>query len=100
MGVAGEQDFARLGQALHAHGDVHAIAVDVVFLDDDVAEVDAEPIEEPRVLRQVCRPGGHRLLHGDGALHAVDDAGEFSVHAVPRCLHDAAAMLPDQSVRR
>ena len=95
VGVAGEQDFAGLGQALHAHGNVHAIAVDVVFFDDDVAEVDAQPIEEAGALRQVGGPGGHRLLHGDGALHAVDDAGKLSVHAVPRRLDDPAAMLPD-----
>ena len=35
-------DAARLGQALEAGGHVHAVAEDVVVLDDDVADMDAD----------------------------------------------------------
>lgn len=40
--VFGDEDAARLGHLFEARGDVHAIAVDVVTLDDDVAEIDAD----------------------------------------------------------
>ena len=92
--LAGDADAARLGQRLQPRGDVDAVAVDVVALDDDVAEIDADA--EDDALGPPAAPAlrrGHRLLDRDGALDGVDDAGELDQHAVAHQLDDAAAML-------
>ena len=39
---AGDANTAGLGHRLQTRGDVHAVAIDVVSLDDDVAEIDAD----------------------------------------------------------
>ena len=48
---AGHRDAARLGDALDARRDVDAIAIDVVVLEDDVAEIDADAELDAAVLR-------------------------------------------------
>ena len=50
----GDADAARLGQRLEPRRDVHAVAEDVVVLDDDVAEIDADAELDG------CAPPGHR----------------------------------------
>src|SRR5262249_21702070 len=63
---------------------------------DDVAEIDADPQLHAAVLgkRGVARL--HALLHLDGALHGVDDAGEFDQHAVAHQLDETAAVFCEQ----
>ena len=102
---------AGLGQALQARREVDPVAVEVVALDDDVAEVDADPQLHPPRLGQRGVARLHRLLHLDRALHRVDDTGEFHQHAVAhqlhqpavvlrkQGLHDLAALLPEQGER-
>ena len=50
--AAGDIDCAGLGDAFKPCGDIDAVAVDVVGFDDDVAEIDANSILEPMMLRQ------------------------------------------------
>ena len=71
---AGDEDPARLGQCLEPRGDVDAVAEDVVALDDDVAEIDADAKFDAPVRGEPAVPLGHRLLHRDGAAHGIDDA--------------------------
>ena len=91
--VARDADPAGLGQALQTGGDVHAVAVDVVALDDDVADVDADPIENLTVLGHACVALPHGALELDGEAHRVDDAGELHQGAVAHELDGAAAVL-------
>ena len=48
--VAGDADAAGLGEAFEAGGDVDAVAEDVVGLDDDVADIDADAEADAPVL--------------------------------------------------
>ena len=93
-----DQDAARLGELLQAGGDVDAVAVDVLAIDDHVAEIDADAELEP-VLR---REGGVALAQGpldvDGAGQRLDDAREVGQHAVARRADDAAVVLGDEPV--
>jgi hypothetical protein len=72
-------------------GDVHAVAVDVVALDREIAEMNADA-----ELHRAAPAGAIRvleiLLDLDGALHAFDDAPEDGEHAVPGEIDDAAGV--------
>ena len=63
--------------AFEPRRDVDAVAEDVVVLDDDVAQVDADAELDALVGRDAGVALGHLALHLDGAAHRVDDAGEL-----------------------
>ena len=75
--------------------DIDAIAEDVVAVDDDVAEIDADTKGNRFVIRTPAVPLGHRLLYGDRALHRIDGAGELDQRAVAHHLHDSPAVRGD-----
>jgi hypothetical protein len=89
---------ARLGQFLKPGGHVHAVAVDVLALDDHVAKVDSYAELEP-MLRQ---EGGVALTQGvldaDSAGQRLDNAREVGQHAVARRADNAAFVLGDEPV--
>jgi hypothetical protein len=64
--VARDADTARLGEALEARRDVDAVAVDVVVLDDHVAEVDADAEPDTLLGRPVRFVLGHSALNCGG----------------------------------
>ena len=82
----GNADAARLRQRLEPGRDVDAITVDVVALDDDVAEIDADPQGHDRAGFGL----GRRLLDGDGAGHGIDHAAELDEGPVAHQLDDPA----------
>ena len=91
-------DPARLGDPLQPGRDIHPVAVDVVALDDDVAEVDADPEYDPLVFRDRDVALGHPALHRDRAGDGLDDAREFDQDAVAGRLDDAALVLGDLGI--
>src|SRR6476619_3464030 len=86
---------AGIGEGLDTRGDVDAVAIEVVALDDHVAEIDADAQLDAVVRRDTEVVLGHRLLHLDRAAHRVDDAGKLHQHTVAGRLDDAALMLGD-----
>ena len=74
---AADADPARLGQRLQARGDVDTVAEDVVPIDDDVADIDADAKVDPLFGRHTGIALGHATLHVDRAAHRIDDAGEL-----------------------
>src|SRR6185437_8676603 len=93
--AAGDIDGARLGEALQPRRDVDAVAEDVVGLDDHVAEIDPDAIEDPLRVRQGRVAPDHALLDDDGAAHGLDRAVEHREEAVAGVLDDPAVMLDD-----
>src|SRR5690606_25781008 len=85
----GDADTAGLGQRLKPRGDVDAVAVDVVAVEDDVAEIDAGPEHD---WIAVGGFGGERALDGAGAVDGVDGAHELDQRAVAVQLDDAAVV--------
>jgi hypothetical protein len=77
MDRIGDEHPAGLGQGLDPCGDVDAVAIEVVALDDDVAEIDADAQFDAIIRRDARVPLGHRLLHRDRTAHRIDDAGKF-----------------------
>ena len=92
---ARDEDAARIGERLEPRGDVDAVAVDVVALDDHVAQVDADAELDAAVVLRGAVAVGHAGLDGDGAAHRLDGAGEIDQQAVAGALDDAAAVRRD-----
>jgi hypothetical protein len=67
----------RLCKCLQARRDVDAVTEDVAVLDDDVAEIDADPEPDPAVLGNTGLAIDHRPLHLGGTAHRSNDAREF-----------------------
>src|SRR5258705_1809544 len=55
VSVVGDADAARLSNSLQPRCDVDAVAKDIIFIDDYVADVDADAEFDPEVLR-LCVP--------------------------------------------
>ena len=98
VGSARQADAAGRGNAFEARGDVDAVAMDVVAVNDHVAQIDADAEFDAPLGRLRGIALGHRLLHAHGAGHRFDDAGEFEQEAVAGGLDDAAFVLGDLGV--
>ena len=93
----GDADAAGLGERLQPRGDVDAVAVDVVAVDDDVAEIDADA--EHDLGWRALRPAhGLRALDGERAFDGVDDAAELDQRAVADQLDDTALVGGDRRI--
>ncbi len=79
----------RLG--LQARRDIDAVAQDVVAVDDDVTQIDADP-ELDRLLGPRLVEGRHGALDGDRTIDCVDGAGKFYQCPVAHFLDDPPAM--------
>ena len=96
VGVLGQADRARLGDAFQSRGDVDAVAHQVaVALLDDVAEMNADAEDDAAVLGHAGVALDHGVLHFDRAAHGVDDAAELDDRAVAGALDDAPVMHGD-----
>ena len=78
---------------MQAGRDVDAIAVDVLAVDDDVADVDADPVEDLPVLGHASVALPHGALELDREANRIHDAAEFHQGAVAHELDGAAAIL-------
>ena len=95
---AGDADAAGLRHRLQARCDVYAIAVDVVVLDDDVAEIDADAKPDLLGLGGALVAIDHPALDHGSALDGIDDAGKLNQRAVAHQLDHAAVEFLDRRV--
>src|SRR5207253_2638000 len=79
---------ARFGQSLQSGGDVHAVTVDIVPLDDDVAEIDAHPEYDPLFLGDAGIALCHTALDHDRTGDGLNNARELDQDAVAGRLYD------------
>ena len=84
--------------AFEPRRDVDPVAKDVVVLDDDVAEVNADAELDPAVRGAAALRSAIAALHLDRAAHRIDDAGEFHQQAVAGGLDDAATVFGDLGI--
>src|SRR4051794_15176896 len=75
-------DGAGFAESLEPGGNIDAIAEDVVAIDDDVAEIDADTQLETALERDGVVEGTGCSLHRDGAVQRVDDARKIRQQAV------------------
>ena len=73
-------DPAWFGMSLQPGGDVDAITMNVIALDNDVAQID--PNSELEVVRFGLRELLQRVLNLDGTIDRIDDRAEFGQETV------------------
>ena len=91
-------DFARSGRPLKTCRDVDTVPMNVGLVDDDVADVDANPKDDPLVLWNFGIPSQHAVLNYHRAGHCIHDARELNEDAIAGRLYDAAVMGGDSRV--
>jgi hypothetical protein len=89
---------ARPGEPFQPCGEIDTVAVNVIALDDDIAEVDPDAKLDglPGIAPGVAF--GHRALDFNRAAHRVDDAGELDQGAVAHQLDDAPVVLGNRGI--
>jgi hypothetical protein len=92
---ARDADAARFGQPIQPRGDIDAVAVDVIAIDNHVAEIDADAEDDALILGDTRIAVDHRPLDFGRAADCVDDARKFHQHAVAGGFDDASVMLSD-----
>src|SRR6516225_4764002 len=69
MDDGGDADPAGLCERLQACGNIDAVAINVVALNNDIAEIDANAQHDPKLGGAlICR----RTLYGKGTVHGFD----------------------------
>ena len=92
VGLAGNADSAGLRDSFEARCDVHAVTVDVVSVDNNVAEMHAYPQQHPVVIARAAIAYLHLALDLGRAFHGFDHAAELGQDAVAHKLYDSPAI--------
>ena len=93
--LARHADAAGLGQLLEPGGDVDALAVAVLALDDHLAQIDADPDLDALIVGTCGIALGEAALQRHRAFDRIDDRAELGEHAVAHELEDAPVMAGD-----
>src|ERR1700746_3417299 len=98
VGLTRNANTAALGDSFQTGGDVDAVAVKIISLDDDIAKMhtDAERYLARASRASVAR--SHRALNFSRTVDAFDDAGELREQTVAHQLHCTAAVLCDRRI--
>src|SRR5271167_1357617 len=94
----GDADSAGLGEGLQTCGNIDAIPVDVVALDNDIAKIDTDSQHDDRLRHVLIWRRGGGALHRKCTVHGIDHATELSDDAVADQLHNTAVMGGDRRV--
>src|SRR5215468_6590907 len=71
---SGNANAAGIGQLFKPRCNVHAVAVDVASVDDDVTDIDSNSEHDRLVVRNLQVALCNAALNGNRALHSVDRA--------------------------
>ncbi len=88
-------DAAGVRQTLKPSRNIDAVAVDVIAVDDHLAEIEADSKLKPALLGQRIVALPQFALNGDGSLESGDHAAEIRQDRVSRVMHDAPAAAFD-----
>lgn len=90
-------NLSRLRQTFEPRGDIDAVSVNVAFVDDHVAGVDADAQLHPGIAVGPLALG-QPALNIDTATNRIDGAVELDQHPVAHAAHQPAAMLVDRGL--
>jgi hypothetical protein len=100
MSIIRQADATWLGNSFKTRRDIDAVAEDIVLIDDDVADVNADAEFDSGILRYAAVLCGHVALDFHCATRGVYDAGEFHQQTVAGRFDDPSAMLRDLRVNQ
>ena len=100
VGGAGDAYAARLADGFEPRCDIDAVAQNILAVDQHVAEIDADAVEDASGLGNARVAFGHLLLHANRALDRRDDRRKFQQHAVAHRLDEPAAESANDRRRR
>ncbi len=95
-GGSRDRHAAGFSEGLDPSCNVHPVAVDPIFLDDHVPEVDPDPEKHPARLRAFCVCAGQLVLDECAAGDGIHDTGEVGQEVVPDGIDHSASVLSDQ----
>jgi hypothetical protein len=95
-----DADSARVRQRLEARCDIDAVAEDVVVVNDDVTDVNADTKGDAISGRDVCIALGHAALYVDRAPHRVDYTRELQQQAIAGGFDDPATIFGNLRVNQ
>jgi hypothetical protein len=93
-----DRNASRHSDAFEPRCNIDAIAENIVVIDDDVSQMDADAELDPLGLGYLRVLVSHAALKFDRASRCIDGTGEFDQHTVASGLDDAAAMFGDCGV--
>src|SRR5215468_1385816 len=95
---AADADAPGLRQGFETRRDVDAVAIDVFVINDDIANVQANPKLNTPLWRNLHIALGHLPLDIDSTAYGVDDTGKLDKYAVTRRLNNAPAVFRDLGI--
>src|SRR6516165_3563836 len=96
VGGSRNANATRFGDALKPCRNVDAIAKNVIAVDDDVADIDADAEADLLFCDLTCLR--HLALNGHGAVHRVYGAGELNKHPIAGRLDDTAFVFGNSGI--
>ena len=100
MSIVGNTNTTRLCDAFKTRCNIDPITKDIVVIDDNIADVNADAKLDPLDLRYIDIVFGHGTLNFDRAAYRIYDAAELDESAVPGILDDAPAMIRDFWIKK
>jgi hypothetical protein len=100
IGIVRHADPARLGDALKAGDNVDAITEDVVVIENDVTDVNADPKFDPLIRRHGGILFSRAALDFNRAAYGIYDTAELDESAIPCILDDTSVMLTDFRIEK
>src|SRR6516225_5502444 len=91
-------DPARLGERLQTRRDIDTVSVDIVAINDDVTDVDANAKRYLPICGFAGVALGHPPLHVNRAANRIDYTAKLEQQAVASGLDDAATVLRDLGI--
>ena len=91
---------ASIGYSFKTSRNIDAITKNIIVIEDDITDMNANSKFDPFVLRHVSILISHAALDVGGAPHRIDGAGKLDQHAVPGGLDDATAMRGNRRVEK
>ena len=85
-------DLARLTQSLETSGDIDAITMNVVTLNNHITDIDADPEHYSAIFGQGVIAPRHRYLNGERVAHRIHGAPELDQNSVTARFDDASAV--------
>lgn len=98
IGGSRNADASGLTDCLQASGHVHAVAENVITVDQNVAKIDPDAENDTAINRYGGIAGEHATLYHNGAGHRVHDTSELYEEAITSGLHDATSMTVDRRI--